>query len=580
MPPGGTPRHGGGPPYPPPPHGAPDTPPAYGGAPQQPWAQPPVTAQPPVPQQPPFAPAQPPGPPPVPPQYAPGGQPDFPPTTSMYTAPHYGRPQYGATQPPYGPPPGMPGHPPGPPMSGGTRRTMYAGIAGVVALAAIAATVLALTLGGDDKKDEAENGPDAPLSGGANDPRAPAGPGAALSVKWSLPAPDGTDRKAYARWVTADSVYIGDNKAGLVRYDMAKGTPTPVRLPNGARVCSMSPTARDGLGAVAWAESGNDCNKLGVVDLATGALKWTATFGSEPEGSTGGPRYAYVDSDAVPLTFTDKAVVVGVKSSIVAYGKADGKVMWGKVAPKVGQYDRDVVGLLGDAANVLVAMEEVVSETVTGAKLNGENGTPFWSQNIELGKYADLQPVSVEPQAFVADYRNAADDSVREIITVDTAGKITSRIGEKGPYGDIDLDDIRWGGSSSTPGFALRIDNGTVYAPAEKNGDPSLVAIGLADGKVRWQTPVPGNTANIFDFATAGVDGEAVYAVTAGPRSEAGVAVHRWTKADGKVSSVASVTGVPSGGLGLGMEPSWVDGRLIVVASSYGDGPPALVAAP
>lgn len=536
--------------------------PPHSGGNWSPVPPPPPSAAPPMPQ---FAPPPPSAPPPsAPPSVVPPG------------GPGYGVPQYGY----YGYP-GMPGPPDAAAAAGNRRRLLSIVTAAVVALAAVVTTVLVLVVGGDDddkKKNAAASGGPNPKSS-TSGPTAPAGPAANLGVKWSLPADNDSNKDVYGRWVTADKVFIGDNKSGLVGYDLAGGNPAPVQLPAGAQVCAMTRDADNGVGAVAWSEDTRNCNKVGLVDLATGTVRWNKPFADEPENSTAGPRFARVGIDDVPMTFTDGAVVVGARSSVLAFDKADGRPLWGKVAPKAGIYDRDIVGLLGDAGNVLVAMQESAGESVAGAKLDAADGDPVWTADIPVGKRADIAPLSVESQAFVVDSYDSSDPAGDQIITVDNSGRITNTISAKGAWGELDLDDADWTGQ---PGFHLVVDKGVVYATAESDDyeEYQLMAFDLATGAVKWQTKAPGKGLNIFDFVIAGEDADAVYAVTGEGLGDAvPVAVHRWAKSDGAVSTVAKLPKAPKGVVGLDAEPTWDGGRLITVMSSSSEDPSATVAA-
>lgn len=503
------------------------------------------------------------------------------------------------------PPPGMPvmpgpavgypagvGGPGGPGSPGSNRRLLFVVTGVLVAIAAIVTTVLVLVVGGGDDDKEpvakdstsASGGTDKDNNGKSKDPSSsgkPDAPGtpAALAAKWSVPNPNNSDRDVHGRWATADKIYLGDNLKGLIAYDVATGAPTPVALPAGAVVCGMSPGTSDGVGGIAWSENTKDCNKLALVELATGKLRWTGTFGSAPEGG-GTETYARVGLDSIPMAFTDKALVVGTRASVVARAKTDGAVLWGKVAPKVGRYDRDVVALLSDGKDVLVTMQEIMSDTIGGAKFNGATGEPVWSNDLPLGKRAGLWPISVEPQVYVAHYYDSADKRVDEIITVDAAGKIAQRIPAEGPWGKLNVDELDWGGVGSRPGHYLSVDDGLLFGTVEDGGadEYSVVAIDLATGKPKWQTPAPGKALDIFDFLLAGSDDTFVYAVTGGYSPKFPLQVHRWNKADGTTATVAKLPDPPKDAIGLGMEPVWSDGRLLCVATTYATGPSLVLA--
>ncbi|WP_436773095.1 outer membrane protein assembly factor BamB family protein [Yinghuangia sp. YIM S09857] len=470
----------------------------------------------------------------------------------------------------------------------------------LVAFAAIVTTVLVLVIdsGDDGKGPDAKNPPGAsePADRGsgqappaANEPSVPSGsadqPGtpSTLSVAWSMPSTKerGAAPTSFGRWITATHVYRGTDKAGLIRYDLATGADSPVELPPGALVCGMTPGTDEGVGGVAWSENEKDCNKLALVDLATGKLRWTVTFSVPSQYDTEKESFAEVGLNNVPMTFSDNALVLGVLSSVSARSRADGAELWTKTSPKVGAYAPTVSAVLADGSDVLAVVRAVLNGTIAGARFNAATGDAVWSNDLPIGPRPNLWPISVNPQVFLAESLDDSYHASNAIVTVDLSGKISNRLPSTGPWGELDVDERGWGEADREPTFALAVDDGVLYGTTEdsQNSRESVVAIDATTGTLKWQVDVPRDTLDFAYVSLAGGDRDFVYAVTGGFGETDPVEVHRWDRSNGGAATVAVLPQPPSGVVGGGMDQVWSGGRLVCTAATNGSGPSITVAA-
>lgn len=498
---------------------------------------------------------------------------------------------------PVGPP--RPGGPPIPDARRGNRRLLLAITGVLVAFAAIVTTVLVLVIdsGDDGKGPAARNPPGAsqPADRGSDeDPPAAAGPSvppggadqpgapSTLSVTWSQPSTtDESTPAVFGRWITPAHVYLGAEKTGLVRYDLATGAAAPVELPPGAVVCGMSPGTDDGVGGVAWSENAKDCNRLALVDLATGRLRWTVTFSAPSPYNPARESYADVNLDYVPMTFSDNALVVGVHASISARSKTDGAELWTRTTATEDTFAPNVSAVLSDGTDVLVVAKPILTDTVIGARYNAATGDAVWSNVFPIGRYPSLRPISVNPQMFVARFTADSGKKTQEIVSVDGTGKITNRLPAAGSWGELDLNERAWGQSEGARTFSLAVDNGVLYATTASTRPRrfTVVAIDAATGSLKWQVDAPRDTADFAHLSLAGVDADFVYAVTGGFDVTDPVEVHRWGKSDGAAATLAVLPQPPKGVATAGMDQVWSGGRLVSTASTFSSGPSITVAA-
>ncbi|MFB0630538.1 PQQ-binding-like beta-propeller repeat protein [Streptomyces sp. AB3(2024)] len=413
---------------PPPPHQPPN-----GGFGAPPPAQPPTVPQPPA--QPPTAPQ-----PQAPPQpgygYPQAQQPPQPgygyPQPQQPPQPGYGYPQQPATvQAPVqtAPPTG----------GGGTQRSQL-----MIIGAALLAVVLIIGggfwyLSGDDDKGGGGTHPTADGTGGATDgnkpPAAaggaaenrPANPKSKTLVNVPSPAPadvvsvDGS-------WLT-DSTYAKSDIAKVVGYNLVDGG-KKWEVPLPANICGATKHISDNKTAILFqeAQAGDSnkypqCTQVGVIDLNTGKLVWSATAKS----TTGGDKpVAFTE-----VTLSGQTVAAGGLSGGAAWNLADGKSLWSPKVDGEGCYDLGYAG--GEALAVLRKCGRIPNQTLLAQSLDPVTGAPKASYKLSPGiEWAGI--ISTKPLIVAANVGNTAKNAtnVSDLFVVDDAGQLKSHIALSG----------------------------------------------------------------------------------------------------------------------------------------------------
>ncbi|WP_128977214.1 PQQ-binding-like beta-propeller repeat protein [Streptomyces roseicoloratus] len=449
---------------PPPPNQPPGPPPGGFGAPQDPppggfGAPTPPPAQPPYgyPQQPPTQPQQPSVQPPAqqpygyPQQQQPAqaqdyGYPQQPPTQAQdYGQPQqqYGQPQYQQPQqPPYGYPtqpqyPQVQQTPPAAPGGGKLSAQMQIVIAAVVAVALIVGGgIWYANSGGDDKTDKAggssgaasagQDGGKGDGVGGGGKEKAPANPKSAVSFKLDLPTvPDITD--VTGSWIT-DKAYVKPGVDSVVGYDLDKGT-VLWTIPLTGQVCGASRhmTADHKVPVLFEAAKRTPpryiqpCTEVGLLDLSTGKLVWSASIG----GANAGDKKLTFDE----VTVHGQTVAAGGWDGGAAFDLANGNVRW-KPQPNAGQC-KDLG--YGGGEGGLVAVRRcgpTDNETVTIQNLNPTTGAPISQFKMPPG-VDGAAVVSAKPLVVAADVGETAGDgsNISDFFSIDEkTGKLKAKI--------------------------------------------------------------------------------------------------------------------------------------------------------
>lgn len=502
---------------PPPPPNQPPDPQHQGGfgAPTPPPQQPPQPPQAPgygypqqpepgygYPQQPPQAPQQP-GP------Y--GGAPQQPPAQPPYgypTAPQqaYGQPGYG--QQPYGP---QPVHDP---QAYGQQPTVaVAPAAGrgklsaqmQIVLAAAVAVVLIIGAGiwyasseGGDPAPDAKGTTGAPQGtgggdgttggngglGGGGTEKAPADTQAKLA--WSVPVPkvpDVTD--VTGSWLT-DKAFVKPGVNSVVAYDLDKGS-VLWTLPLTGQVCGTSrhKTADNKVPILFEATKRvppryyQPCTEVGLVDLNTGKLVWSA---SVTGGTAGDAKVRFSE-----VTLSGATVAAGGSDGGAAFDLANGNPRWKPQANNQNCYDLGYGGGEG-----LVAVRKCGSYdngSVTIQNVNPTSGAVISQYKMPTGvKYASV--VSTKPLVVAADVGESAGDGsgISDFFSLDEkTGKLKAKI-----TADADQYAARCRSTKVESCSQVLVGNGRLYVPTEEHegstgeyGDETneIIAFDLTTGR-------------------------------------------------------------------------------------------------
>lgn len=468
----------------------PNQPPSGGfGAPQDP-RQGVFGATPPVPPVPPAAPAAPPQPPTVPAGQStvPAGQPASP------AEPAYGYPQaaYGypqeqqqpATAPMYAAQPAA-GSGAGP--GGGNEVRTQLMIVGAAVLAIVLIVAGGFWYSSDDGKDSgptptadgtASPGSDKPGAGGTE--KVPASPKSKTLVNLPMPASDDIV-EIPGSWVT-DSTYVKSDVAKVVGYNLTDGAKkweTPLK----GNVCGASRFASEDKAAILFDEAlptadkkYQPCNQIGVVDLISGKLVWSATAKSQ----TGGDKPLKFNE----ITVSGQTVAAGGTDGGAAWNLADGKPLWAPKPDSEGCEDLGYGG--GPALAVIRRCGQYPNYTMYAQALDAATGAQKSSYKLSAGiEYAQI--VSTKPLVVAANINNTAKNAsgVSDLFVVDDGGQLKSHIAlTSGNYAP------KCGPTEVEVCSHMIVGNGKLYLPTEDHkgkaeyGDTNeIVSFDLDTGK-------------------------------------------------------------------------------------------------
>ncbi|MEU5609643.1 PQQ-binding-like beta-propeller repeat protein [Streptomyces sparsogenes] len=463
---------------------------------------------PPRPSAPPPAPdAAPPGPPTAPPagpQAGPGGLPSYP------QQPPGGGAAPGAPWPP---------PPPVPPRRGGGK------VAAAIALAVllIAGGIAVAVAKHDTSDSDGSGGPSAKQSGP---------PANALHQKWQTELPEshilGNLSGLPALWTTTRGpVYADDN--GVRAFDPETGKKLwTVKTPKGAsEVCAIAPEPNsDGVGAAVYDAGGNDCAYLVVFDTETGRTLWSKNLSS---------GYKTV---APHVQVSDDTVIAGI-GGVSAYSISGGAKKW-TVYSRGRDCGNDIVWSSAYLAYSSSCSDAKPEDLLSIQDLRYGDNWKFPNEKRDVE-----QVVGDDPLTLVLVDQEGNDDAKRYLQTYTEDGKpdksfrLTGKLGEV-QFGntsvvvkdgsvllsnyhdtaglgatDLKTGDVLW---SKRETRQVGLEDGKVLAlkAAERlGGDPTLVALGLRDGKEqsRGVLYTPKHSLNRVDMMSAGMWGNTLFVI-------------------------------------------------------------------
>ncbi|MCX4485213.1 PQQ-like beta-propeller repeat protein [Streptomyces anulatus] len=451
-----------------------------------------------------------------PPQQGGPGEPEgfgapFEPQPGVYGAPvpprnqpqpdPYGQPSqppYGYPQPPtvpYGHPGAPPSSPPDGPGGGRSRGRVAALVAAVLAGVLVIGTGVWFAVGGDadDGKPVAKEsgaskkpGPEVTPAEGADELNKGRKDGEA-KVRWveknGVDLPQGGAR-VYGPWVTGDIV-------AKAMYRTASGHSAEdgtrkwsLRLP--ADVCAAptlpSPDGKVVIALRADTSDGAPCDRLQMIDLATGKAGWTATV--ERTGMQDGLSH-------IVMAINGDVVTVGRTTLTDAYRISDGKHLWGTLPGTCQPY-----GLTsGDIALAAVDCRKRPSDDDVGdeevRRIDPATGRTVWTYKVKKGWKVD-RFYSVDPP--VVSLRQGELNEKWAIALLNPDGTYRAQ-----PVPGKESFEVRCGepGENLDDCIGAAADSDTLYlatkpaAGADGELTNSVVAFDLSTGKAQWKVPAP-----------------------------------------------------------------------------------------
>ncbi|WP_373681116.1 MULTISPECIES: PQQ-binding-like beta-propeller repeat protein [Streptomyces] len=409
------------------------------------------------------------------------------------------QPPYGYPQPPTvphghpGPPPSSP--PDGPGGGGRSRGRVAALVAAVLAGVLVIGTGVWFAAGGgaDDGKPVAKEsgaskkpGPQVTPAAGADELNKGRKDGEA-KVRWveknGVDLPQGGAR-VYGPWLTGDIV-------AKAMYRTASGHSAEdgtrkwsLRLP--ADVCAAptlpSPGGKVVIALRADTSDGAPCDRLQMIDLATGKAGWTATV--ERTGMQDGLSH-------IVMAINGDVVTVGRTTLTDAYRISDGKHLWGTLPGTCQPY-----GLTsGDIALAAVDCRKRPSDDDVGdeevRRIDPATGRTVWTYKVKKGWKVD-RFYSVDPP--VVSLRQGELNEKWAIALLNPDGTYRAQ-----PVPGKENFEVQCGepGENLDDCIGAAADSDTLYlatkpaAGADGELTNSVVAFDLSTGKSTWKVPAP-----------------------------------------------------------------------------------------
>ncbi|GGY60765.1 outer membrane protein assembly factor BamB family protein [Streptomyces omiyaensis] len=392
--------------------------------------------------------------------------------------------------------------------------------------------------------------------------------GARLAFRVDVPkVPDTTP--VDGSWLT-DTTYVKSGVDSIVGYDIDKGT-VSWTLPLAGQVCGASRhMTADHKVPILFEESKRvapryyqSCNQVGMVDLNTGKLLWSASVGA------GGDEKARFSE----VTLGGGTVAAGGTGGGAAFDAATGKVRWKPQSNDQNCYDMGYGGGAG-----LVAVRKCGrygAETVLVQNLDPVSGKPLSEYKMPTGvKYASV--VSTKPLVVAANVGDAADDgsSISDFFSIDEkTGKLRTKIAASADrYG------AECGATSVEECRQVLVGDDRLYVPTEEHegstGEYSdktneIIAFDLATGRT---APEKADAGDGYTLMPLRMDGGDIIAYKVGPYDKGGqiVSVNAGTMKETLLMETPSDKGnrdIVSSFSITGAELLYADGRFFISAT-------------
>ncbi|MFD9333513.1 PQQ-binding-like beta-propeller repeat protein [Streptomyces sp. NPDC060028] len=318
-------------------------------------------------------------------------------------------------------------------------------------------------------------------------------------------------------WIT-DTTYIKSDVTKVVGYNLVDGgkkweTPLP------ANICAATSYVSDNKTAIMFDEAlptadrkYPQCTQVGVIDLNTGKLLWSATAKSQTSGDK-----AVVFSE---VTLSGQTVAAGGLYGGAAWNLADGKPLWTPKVDGEGCYDLGYAG--GPALAVIRKCGRIPNQTLYAQALDPVSGAPKFSYKLSQGiEWASI--VSTKPLIVSANINNTAKNAtgVSDLFVVDDAGQLKARI----PLTSGNFNP-KCGGTEVEKCINMVVGNGKIYMPsyehqgtAEFGKTNEIVSFDLETGK---QTSDRADAGERYEIMPLRMDGSNIIAYKIPPYDKGG----------------------------------------------------------
>ncbi|MEV5578493.1 PQQ-binding-like beta-propeller repeat protein [Streptomyces parvus] len=439
-----------------------------------------------------------------------------PPPQQGFGAPYEPRPGVygdpGQPQPgPYGQQPGPYGRPPQPQIpplsSGGRSRGRVVGlVAAVLAGVLVIGAGVWFVVGGDDASDGKK-----PVAKGTAEPEQP---GTGPSRK-KTPAAEAAEinkgreeGEAKVRWIQKNGVDVpvgasalgpwtaGDIVAKAMYrtvsgYSLEDGSRKwSLRLPTDVCAAPTRPTADGkiviGLLTETSADADENCDKLQMIDLATGEAGWSVTIDRVVRNDA--LRY-------VVMAISGDVVTIGGLGRAEAYRVSDGKQVWGKPPGPC-----EVQGFAGGSvmlASVLCPSQSKGEVDEEVRRIDPVTGRTLWTYKVRKGWNVDAFHSVDPPVIFLRKGPLVGGTSAIAVLNDDGTFRSRPAPGGDAPEGRCPGRERQLGWNLDTcTGTAVDTDTDTLYVAtkhrsAGRSSTNDVVAYDMSTGKKKWKVPSP-----------------------------------------------------------------------------------------
>ncbi|WP_218108398.1 outer membrane protein assembly factor BamB family protein, partial [Actinacidiphila rubida] len=385
-----------------------------------------------------------------------------------------GQPQ-GYPQQPYGygqtpPPGGYPQQYPGAPAGGGRSSGKVVGIvaAVVAAVLVVGGGVWFATKGGGDDpkpKPQADSGGSQGTSGG------PTGSShnTSLSLKWQAKGDTVAEKdnlkEVIGVWFT-DKYVVKNQVDKVVGYDRSSGAVAWTVPAVSGGECTAARDAWNNLAAIQY---GRNCEKVMVIDMATGKVAWTKDL----PGAAGANDSTFHYSE---MAISGDAVGIDWLEGSIAYRLSDQKVLW-----QGGDGECKDDGYAG--GKQFVAVVNCGYSTYKVQLIDpANNGKSKWTWTAPAGTQVNAV-VSTDPVVVIIGTESKLKTDVVSLVD----GRLQSRVSLGTDKYDIDDD-----GTEQEAVHNVLVSKDTLYLTLDSQRDAQgqvlggIVAFDLADGKQKW----------------------------------------------------------------------------------------------
>ncbi|NYI03161.1 outer membrane protein assembly factor BamB family protein [Allostreptomyces psammosilenae] len=373
-----------------------------------------------------------------------------------------------------------------------------------------------------------------PEGAGGDDPGASPSPSADQAAAWPVVWKTGpvegdlVDVDYLGTWLLDDQVVRGDSN-GLRAYDLATGEPAwQLTPPDGGRLCAMSPTVEDGIGAVAFRDADEDAPCATLLGVATGdgAEAWRAT-----EDSEGDPL------DIAAVGVAAEMVATWDGAAVQSFRRASGEPRG--VTDGAGSTPGCLITGMAAGGDRLVMHQSCTGEDVQGfpesvvvMERPGSGEDLTWSDDLG-GDVTGIEVLGFDPLVIVR--RGASDDNADRVVLYGTpdgqAGRIAGEVALPKYTPEGVAADYRLRNTPVRQEDTLYLGFGPFAS-----GAGIVIALDVPSGRTLWQIDTPGDRAMT---PVAAVDGGLL--VAADPESGHVAKLHLLDAATGAATPVGDL---------------------------------------